>query len=182
MNAVDGAPEVHTEAPFPILVSPGAGRSLQPDAGVVDEHLHSTELLLDLIGGAFPTVAVHDVMLDRMQTRIVGRELLERIPDVLVVEVADHDLHACLVEHARDSEADAAGATGDIGNLAFDISDLRSLRSADVGCRRGLRHTCRGGLSRRLACPDAKQASRSRRHAAQDLPPAQSLLVHTAPQ
>ncbi len=53
---------------------------------------------------------------------IVFREFLERLADVLVGEVADDDLHAGFVEHLRDTEADAAGAAGDVGDFALHVA------------------------------------------------------------
>ena len=68
--------------------------------------------------------------------------MLERIGELLVVEVAQHHLGALLMQRARDAQADAAGATGDVGDLVLHIRDGRRLRCAHVG-----NGACAGGAA-----------------------------------
>ncbi len=173
MDAVDRAPQIHAQPPFPVLVGAGACWGLQADTGIVDQYLQGAKLLLDLIGDVLPAVAVHHVVLDGVHARIISGEELQRVADVLVVEVAKHDLHASFVEDAGDTKANAAGAACDVGDLALDVGDCWRLRRADVrrigGCRIARNDT-------------AQQAARARRrHAAKDLPPVQCLLIHIRP-
>ncbi len=106
----------------------------RPTPGVVDQHMHGAELLFDFVGDAFPrshAPARRDA--NRVDARIVLREQLARFGDVLVAEIADARLSCRASWNTRsDAETDAAGAAGDVGDLALHIGDLRRLRRAHI--------------------------------------------------
>ncbi len=58
--------------------------------------------------------------------RIVGRKFLQRVGELPVVDVAEDHLGAFFVQRLRDTEANAAGAAGDVADLVFHILDGRA--------------------------------------------------------
>jgi hypothetical protein len=179
LRAIHGSPEVHAHAPIPVVVGAVDDAGLQADAGVVHQDADRAELLLDFIGLGFPAVAIHHVVDHGGHARIVGREHLQRVGKLLLIDVAEDHLCALFVQRARDAEANATGAAGDVGDLVLHVGDGGLLRFAHAGRRDECIAGHRGrGCAGVRSLPQQSRGAGGCSHAAQHLPAVQVGVVH----
>ena len=96
LDAIEHTGHIHIEAPVKIVVGGFGHLGAHAHAGVIDQQVHSTELLLGFIGQAHPAGTVGHVVLDGMHARLVGKQC-QRAFDLRVIDIADDDFHAGVV-------------------------------------------------------------------------------------
>jgi hypothetical protein len=119
-EAVDHAAEVDPHDPVVVVVARLVGRAEHRDAGVVDQHVDLAEVPLDLVCHFGEARAVGHVELAEQRLRVaLAGEPLRGVRPVVLVAVAQRELHPGVGKRLRHAEPDPRHRAGNEGNAPF---------------------------------------------------------------
>ncbi len=120
LHAIDRSPKVDAEHPLPVVDRCLAHRGEGPDPGVVAKHVDRAEPVERRLGECFDVGQprhvrghTHDLAACRLQGT-------DRLHEVRLTDVGQHDLHARGRERPSDPETDARRGAGDDRDLPLD--------------------------------------------------------------
>ncbi len=123
-DAVDDPADIDAHDPVPVVIGRIFDQPPDPDAGVVDQHLHRPERSLRLVGRAHKRRAIGDVEFDRVN--LAALQQAHGVVQVILPTPGEGDLHALFGQHLHDAQADSARPAGHERDLILQVLHART--------------------------------------------------------